>query len=154
MKDLKLKAVLGENKYFIPELEMPLYLVHIGTGEHALFQLQYGVEKSHGIESKGITSWMKFDEISEFMTKLSIHLDDYQDKTDLVEEFKNHNSFIKHKATVEDYREIVVVFWEGFASICDQWNSVATMLNEQKKIQKDPKKDREKFINGDSNSDE
>lgn len=154
MKDLEKRvAVLGESKYFVPNLEMPLYLVHLGTGEHALFQLQYGTEKSHGIESKGITSWMKLDELSEFMTELSKHLDKFEDDLLIQHKVFNGDNYINHQATVKEYKEILTIFWECFMPICNQWNSVTVMLNHQNKIKKDPKKEREDFIDGGNNSD-
>lgn len=163
MDNTKNEAILGQSKYLVPNSELPIYLIHVGIGVSALFQLQLGTEKAHGIESKGITSFMTLEQIEGLIRGIAKHIENFDDEVILnnfeVAVVNNHSKagvittdthFIKWQATASDYKKMIAMFWESYHPICQNWNSATNMINITKK-QREAK--RLAIIKGDNNSD-
>ena len=166
MEELKpLEAKLGTNKYFIENSELPIYLVYLGTQKDALFQFQRGEKKSHGFESKGISSWMTFKQITVFINQLSSMLDslepldrvDNHTMPDKIEIIVDEDVFYIKANTVQEYAMIRDYAIQAYLPICNQWviaKNIQFLNAERQRVFEDNKlKERKEFLDGEVASD-
>ena len=155
-------AKLGTNKYFIEDSELPIYLVYLGIEKDAIFQIQRGEKKSYGFDSKGISSWMTFEQLTVFTNGLSVMLDSLEPLSqvnnstipDKVELKVGNDEFYIKANTIQEYALIRDYLIQEYLPICNQWvaaKSIQNLTAERKRQYEENKlKERQDFLEGEN----